>query len=105
MRTINTHPQNVVRFTDHAKRMCEEIHLYRFRNPSHTVQQCAEHFGVSATSINRYFSGVHHTNKWGKLTGKVITYCYGDYHTREPHVSETRVRLGACLPINLKDRI
>lgn len=83
MKTVKTHPENSINFTENAKFWCEMINLYKKEYPTHSFKRIAEHFKLSETNTRRYYYGVHHVN------GEAVKWAKG----------YTQVRLGACVTL------
>jgi hypothetical protein len=83
MRVPQVHESKSIRFTEHAAKWCYLINLYRKLYPTHSFDRMSEHFNLSASTIRRYYYGVHDANE--------------GYFGR----GYTQVRRGASVPIEL----
>lgn len=83
MRTVHTHPEKSLRFTEFARTWCIILNTYRRFYPKSTFKEMAKTFNLSETNARRYYYGVHHVNPGYYGLG----YCY------------SQVRQGACAPL------
>ena len=81
MRTVYTHPEKSLKFTEFAKTWCIILNTYKRFYPDCSFKKMSEVFNLSETSTRRYYYGVHHVNLG--LFG----------------CGYTQVRQGACVPL------
>jgi hypothetical protein len=81
MRTVYTHPEKSLKFTEFAKTWCIILNTYKRFYPDCSFKKMSEVFNLSETSTRRYYYSIHHANFGGVKKGY------------------TQVRQGACVPL------
>jgi len=95
MRGPKVHESKISGFTDHADNWMCLTNAYMKKNPNSSLKQMTEYFikkvgvSLSASSLRRYYYGVHHVNNVGR----------GHIPYSRMRLSYSRMRLGACVNI------